>query len=235
MAVSPAASYATAQVDERIEHPDGPRAELPFDAPPEEWLHAHTSKAETVDTLAGWAPHTPLGQLTSWRLLQVEPIGTHHYGAHQQRPHWIKMRSLRVTGEAMIREALGPNGTDVLALYERVTELTPQDAERLAARWHARDRLAWHTADRRRTAALADGRRAAGEAARQAGNAVLLDLTKGLCAQTRNASTSLVEALMETLVVRDLLDDRHYCTLTRPWQQALGALSEPHGLVTAGA
>ncbi|MGW0633131.1 hypothetical protein [Streptomyces sp. NPDC002758] len=235
MAISPAASYATAQVGERIEHPDDPRADLPFDAPHEEWLHAHTSKAETLDTLAGWAPHTPLDQLPSWRLLQVEPIGTSYQGAPQQRPHWIKTRSLQVTGETPVWEALGPNGTDVLSLYERLTELTPQDAERLAARWHARDRLAWHTAELRRTGALSAGRRAAGEVARQASNSVLLELTDGLCVQTRNASTSLVEALMETLIVRDLLDDRPYDTLTRPWTQAMGALPHPHRVITANA
>ncbi|MEU1600699.1 hypothetical protein ABZ468_50220 [Streptomyces sp. NPDC005708] len=64
--------------------------------------------------------------------MQVTPIGFQCHGDPQEWPHWVKTRSLQVTGETAIWEALGPNADDVLALNERLNDLTPQDAERLA-------------------------------------------------------------------------------------------------------
>jgi hypothetical protein len=223
MALPPTAPHATAEPGDLIQHPDGPRDDLHFDLPHTEWLHAHSAAAETLTT-ASWPSETGrLTDLTNWRLLQVQPVGTWYQAARQQWPYWHKARTYTVTGEAPAWEALGPNGEDVLALYELITELTPQDAERLAARWHARGQRAWHTAALRRVRAIFEGRRAASEAAKRSAGAVVWGMTEGLPEQTRIAANSLVEALTETLVVRDLLEPEHYATLIRPWNRALDA------------
>jgi hypothetical protein len=221
MVLPPTSPHPAAQPGDLIQHPCGPRDDLHFDLPHAEWLHAHSAKAESLAT-AFWSGEVEqLTDLPTWRLLQVEPVGTWYPVARQQWPYWHKARTYTATGDVPTWEALGPNGQDVLALYELVTELTQQDAERLAARWHARGQQVWQRAALKRVHAIFEGRRAASETARESASAVVWDMTEGLPEQTRIAATTLVETLTETIVVRDLLEPEHYATLTRPWNRAL--------------
>ena len=133
------------------------------------------------------------------RLLAVEPVGevwTPHLG---DLPNKRAALAWRVVGELPAHEAFGPNGEAVVALIDRASRLTRQEAEGLAAArvaaWVAATTGAWDAAWAAAWAAAAAARAAAWDAARVAARA---------------------------LVVRDLISPEQFDILYGPWASVIG-------------
>lgn len=140
------------------------------------------------------------------RLFEVEPVGDHR--RVEDLPHKTACVAVRVVREVDSHLALGPQGEAVASLIDRASQLTEDDADRLAAAWNATRDAAWD-------AAWNAARYAAWNAARNAAwNATL------------NATLNVVS---EALIVRDLtgthgFTQEHYNLLTRPWRSVIGPI-----------
>ena len=78
------------------------------------------------------------------RLLRVEPVGD--VLDRLDYPHKIACLALRVVEELPAWQVLGPNGQAVVALIERASQITSNEAERLAAAWNTARGAAWAAA-----------------------------------------------------------------------------------------
>ena len=146
----------------------------------------------------------------SWpcRLFRVEPIG--RVGTTGDLPNKRTTRSLRVVEELPAHLALGPNGAEVERFIESCRTVTDEQAERLDAAWDA----AWDAA--RDAATLV----AAWDAARGAA----WDAAWGAAALVAARGATLVAAwdAARALVVRDLITDEQFDTITYPWVSVMG-------------
>ena len=105
-------------------------------------------------------------------------------------------RSLRVVEERPAHEVFGPQGVQVVELLNRCASLTAGEGRQVVAAWDA-------AMDAVRSAAWDAARSAARDAARDAA-----------WVAARDAAFALV--------VRDLISEEHYATLTGPWASVIG-------------
>ena len=96
-------------------------------------LHASTEPGES---LAGG----------SWpcRLFEVEPVGELITDEHH--PYKVGAHAWRVIREIEAWRALGPNGQAVVALIDRASRITPEEAKRIDEAWEAAREAAWEGA-----------------------------------------------------------------------------------------
>ncbi len=141
----------------------------------------------------------------SWpcRLFVVEPVGLEHVGAEK-----AGCRSLRVVEERPAHEVFGPQGVQVVELLNRCASLTAGEGRQMvaamsAARSAARDAVWDAVWDAARVAAWDAVRVAAWDAVRSAAWVAAWDAAFAL-------------------VVRDLISEEHYATLTGPWASVIG-------------
>jgi hypothetical protein len=71
------------------------------------------------------------------RLLAVEPVGETWAPSSGLLPHKVACTSLRVVEEVPATLTLGPQADEVVALIERCTQITVDDAKKLAVAWAA--------------------------------------------------------------------------------------------------
>jgi hypothetical protein len=155
----------------------------------------------------------------SWpcRLFRVEPVGRVMVKLSAS-PNKRAVSALRVVEELPAHMALGPNGEAVAAFIEKCRSMTPDEAQRLGtakaaarvaawdAAWYAAGGAAWY---------------AAGAAA---GGAAYLAAGAAAGAAAGGAAGGAAGAL----IVRDLITDEQFATLTRPFVDAgLGSWVEP--------
>ena len=150
------------------------------------------------------------------RLLEVEPVGEVFTPRPAGMPNKRAGLVFRTVRELPAHEVFGPSGEHVVALVERCSRLTPEDAKILYATWYAtRDATRYAAWDAAWDAAYA-ARDAAWYAARDA---------------TRYATWNATWAL----VVRDLIGDTftqaHYDTLTMPWRTTIGPIHPDDAVV----
>lgn len=158
------------------------------------------------------------------RLLEVEPVGEVFTPDPAGLPNKRAGLVFRTVRELPAHEVFGPSGEYVVALIERCSRLTPEEAERFYA---VRREAAWDAAwdavldaawDAAWDAALDAAWYAARDAARDA---------------TRDATWNATWAL----VVRDLIGDTftqaHYDTLTMPWRTTIGPIHPDDAVVGA--
>ena len=141
----------------------------------------------------------------SWpcRLFVVEPVGLEHVGAEK-----AGCRSLRVVEERPAHEVFGPQGVQVVELLNRCASLTAGEGRQMVAARSA----AWDAAmDAARSAARDAARDAAMDAVRSAARDAAWD-----------AAMDAVRDAAFALVVRDLISEEHYATLTGPWASVIG-------------
>lgn len=145
------------------------------------------------------------------RLLEVEPVGdlfTPDPGGLPNKRAGLVFRTVR---ELPAHEVFGPSGEHVVALIERCSRLTPEEAERFYAAWDAvwKANAAWNAAWD-----------AVWDAVRKA-----------------NAAWNAVRNAVRALLVRDLIGDTftqaHYDTLTMPWRIAIGTIHPDDAVVGA--
>ena len=186
-------------------------------------LHPTHGRSGNTSTAAGYLSVSTTatdctGMRWPCRLLEVEPVGEVFTPAPAGLPTKRAGLVFRTVRELPAHEVFGPSGEYVVALVERCSRLTPEEAERFYAvrdaAWDAVWNAAWGAWDAVRNAA----RDAAWYAARDA---------------TRYAARDAARAL----VVRDLIGDTftqaHYDTLTMPWRTTIGPIHPDDAVVGA--
>ena len=137
----------------------------------------------------------------SWpcRLFVVEPVGLEHVGAEK-----AGCRSLRVVEERPAHEVFGPQGVQVVELLNRCASLTAGEGRQMVAA---------------RSAAMDAARDAVRSAVR---DAVRSAVRSAAWDAARSAAWDAVRDAAFALVVRDLISEEHYATLTGPWASVIG-------------
>ena len=168
----------------------------PHDTDPSGWLSVAT--VPTDCTGMGWP----------CRLLEVEPVDGHPVTAPLDGlPNKRAASAWRVVRELPATDALGPQGTEVAAIIERVSRLTVDEARRLgaarvAARGAARDAARGAAWDAAWAAARAAAWAAAWDAARAAAMAATWDAARAT-------------------LMRDIITPEQHDTLMGPWRQVI--------------
>lgn len=175
------------------------------------YLHAADVPAETL--VGG-----------SWPCRLFEVTGKPRAGFDADHPHKGGFKQLKVIREIEAWRALGPNGREVAALIERAGRLTPDEAERLRAAWHAAWNAAWDAArDAARWAARWAAGGAAWNAARDAAWNAAWDATWDTARNAaRHAARHAVWDAAGALVVADLITPEHFDALYGPWRKVIG-------------
>lgn len=137
--------------------------------------------------------------------------------------------ALHVTDELDARLALGPNADEVTAVLRCTATLTPRQATQLATALAEADSRAWHAAGSvcghfakasMRHAAM----RAAQEATRTAVHQAQVRAASspaaelGVDSETWRAAAAAARAATTAALVGDLITEKHYGTLSAPWE-----------------
>jgi hypothetical protein len=138
----------------------------------------------------------------SWPCRLFEVTGRPVAGLNSKHPYKAGFLQLRVEQEIPSHLSLGPNGEAVIRLIDRAKILETEEVYRLTAARYA----AW---DEARRAA----RREAWDAARRAASDA-----------ARHEASDAVRDAAWALVVRDLLPEKHFTTLTHVWVEAIGSI-----------
>ena len=173
------------------------------------------------------------------RLLEVEPVGEVFTPDPAGMPNKRAGLVFRTVRELPAHEVFGPSGEHVVALVERCSRLTPEEAERFYAVWYA----VWYAArDAVRDAAWAAvwdaARDTAWDAAWNATRDTAWNATRNATWDaTWNAAWNATRNATWALVVRDLIGDTftqaHYDTLTMPWRTTIGPIHPDDAVVGA--
>ena len=182
-------------------------------APPEgheaPWIVYHPSGLQEVPSTrptdylsVATVPTDCTGMAWPCRLLQVRPVEGYPVATPGRKlfPNRASATAWEVVAELDPRLALGPQADQLIALFDTAERLTGDKLRDLAAAWNAARNAA-------RTAARNAARNAARTAARTA---------------ARDAARTAAWYAAWALVVRDLLPQEHYETLTRPWASVIG-------------
>jgi hypothetical protein len=172
------------------------------------------------------------------RLFVVEPVGE-TWAPSPSLPCKVACTSLRVVEEVSATLTLGPQADEIVALIERCTQITWDDARKLAAETAAEDTdedadedaartAAWDTAwVAARDATWSAARTAAWVAAKNAARSAAWVAAKNAAraAAARDATWDAAAGL----VVRDLIGEHgftqeRYDLLTRAWRSAIGPI-----------
>lgn len=162
--------------------------------------------ASTYLSLSAEPGETLIGGSYPCRLFEVMPIGD-LIGADAY-PHKRCALSARVIRELPGHLALGPNGVQVDALLTRLRTVTTHEIQRVSVEWDA----AWGAA---REAA----RDAAGTAARGAAGTAAGYLARDVARRVARGAAGYAAL---ALVVRDLISEEHFHTLTDPLFSVIG-------------
>jgi len=162
------------------------------------------------------------------RLLEVEPVGEVFTPDPAGMPNKRAGLVFRTVRELPAHEVFGPSGEYVVALVERCSRLTPEEAERLhAARGGA-------VRDAARDAAWDAAWDAARDAARGAGwDAVRDAVRNAVWDAARDAARDAAWALLVRDLIGDTFTQAHYDTLTKPWRTTIGPIHPDDAVVGA--
>jgi hypothetical protein len=146
----------------------------------------------------------------SWPCRLFEVTGRPVAGLNSKYPYKAGFLQLRVEQEIPSHLSLGPNGEAVIRLLDRAKILETEEIYRLTAASYA---------------AGGKARRAAWDAARRASrraawNAASYAARNAASYAARNAASYAVRDAAWALVVRDLLPEKHFTTLTHVWVEA---------------
>ena len=220
-------------------------------APPEgheaPWIVYHPSGRQEAPSISprdflsvATVPTDCSGMAWPCRLLQVRPVEGHPVATpgRQKLPNRVVATAWEVVAELDPRLALGPQADQLLDLFDTAERLTGDKLRELAAPWNATGKAARDAARNAaryaaRDAALDAARNATWNAARNAtrnaARDAALDAARDVVWDVSgnvvyDVAWSAAYDAAEALVVRDLLPQEHYDTLTRPWRTAVGAL-----------
>ena len=107
----------------------------------------------------------------------------------------------------------GPQTAETLTLIDLIRHLTPDEIDRLAAAWAARD------------AARVAARDAASAAARDAARDAAWDAALAAAWAARDAARAAARDAALAVSVRDLIPDETYQLLAAPWESVMGVQS----------
>ena len=194
--------------------------------------HPTHGKSGNTSTAAGYLSVSTTatdctGMRWPCRLLEVEPVGEVFTPDPAGMPNKRAGLVFRTVRELPAHEALGPNGEHVVALIERYSRLTPEEAERFYAprnaAWYAARNAAWYAAW---DAAWYAPRDAARNAARDAAWGAAWDAA-------RYAAWDAAWALLVRDLIGDTFTQAHYDTLTMPWRTTIGPIHPDDAVVGA--
>ena len=152
------------------------------------------------------------------RLLEVEPVGDTWQPDARDLPNKVAGLGFRTVRELPAHEVFGPQGALVVALIDRASRLSRDQALSLAAArvaaWAAAGVAAWDAA-----------RVAAGVAARDAARAAAWAAAwDAAWAAAGAAAWAAAWDAAGALIVRDLITDDAYRVLTAPWESVVGPI-----------
>lgn len=159
------------------------------------------------------------------RLFEVEPVGEHR--RVDEMSHKVACKAVHVIREVDATISLGPQGSEVVALIERASQLTGEEIRSLEDAWDAARDAEWDAA---RGAAWDAARDAAWDAAFHAARDAAWDAARDATWNaTWNAAWDAASDAVWALFVRDLISDdgftqNHYDLLTRPWASVIGPI-----------
>ena len=191
--------------------------------------HPTHGKSGNTSTAAGYLSVSTTatdctGMRWPCRLLEVEPVGEVFTPDPAGLPNKRAGLVFRTVRELPAHEVFGPSGEYVVALVERCSRLTPEEAERFYAV--------------RRGAGRGAGRDAVWNAVRNAArNAAWNAVRNAVRNAARNAAWDAAWDAAWALLVRDLIGDTftqaHYDTLTMPWRTTIGPIHPDDAVVGA--
>ena len=216
-------------------------------APPEghegPWIVYHPSGRQEVPSThprdflsVATVPTDCSGMAWPCRLLQVRPVEGYPVATPGEKrfPNRVAATAWEVVAELDPRLALGPQAGQLLALLDTAERLTGDKLRELAAAWKA----TWNAARDAAVDVVWDAagnvvydvawnaaRDAAGNATWNAARDAAVDAVWDAAVDVVwDAAGNAAYDAAEALVVRDLLPQEHYETLTRPWRTAVGAI-----------
>ena len=215
------------------------------------WLveHPHPGEVGSWDATGYLSASTAETDRTGFqrpsRLLSVEPVGTMWTPYPDSFPRVRAAHTWRVVEELPAWWLFGPQGREIAAIIEQASHLTSAQIEGLTAAWRAAQVAsrcaAWDAARHAsRHAARGTALDAARDAARRAALGSVRDAVRDAAPSTapgatcdaayRSTQDAALGAAYGTLnavlgwLVKDLISDEDFRTLTGPWTQVMGQI-----------
>ena len=171
------------------------------------------------------------------RLLLVEPVGAVWTPHPDSFPHKRAAHAWRVVEELPAWRLFGPQGREVAAIIDRAEHLTGAQIEDLTAAWSAAqyparvaalDAALGAARDAARDVARVAARGAARHAAWDVTWVAVLGATYGAAyGAAQDSALSTAHGARDVVLgwlVKDLISDEHFRTLTGPWEQVMGPI-----------